>query len=195
MVRRAVRRPVLDERFTWRKGAGLAIGVVGVALVRFGPMEVNANVILGSLACIAANICYAMGGTYMKKRAYGVPAFGMTSASLLIATVACCRRCPARCRCRRCSTGSRGGRAGHRAAGQRDGYVLYFRLLVDVAHQVAHREFSDPGVAVLWARYSSANRRRLHGVRRCPDSARHAMVLELGHRPARRSAVQSRSEP
>jgi drug/metabolite transporter (DMT)-like permease len=69
----------LGERFTWRKGAGLAIGVAGVALVvGFGPIEVNANVVLASLACIASGACYAICGTYMKKRAHAVPALGMT---------------------------------------------------------------------------------------------------------------------
>src|SRR3989304_2521601 len=64
----------LGGRFTWGKGTGLAIGVVGVALiVGFGPVEVNVNVILASLACIAANACYATGGTYMNKRAQGIP--------------------------------------------------------------------------------------------------------------------------
>ena len=79
----------LDERFTLRKTMGLAIGVVGVALVvGLGPVEVNADVILGSLACLAANLCYATGGTYMKRRAQGIPGFGMTAASLVVATVA-----------------------------------------------------------------------------------------------------------
>lgn len=79
----------LGEPFTWRKGAGLAIGVVGVALVvGLGPVEVNADVVLASLACIAGATCYALGGTYVKKRAQGVPAMGMTAGSLIVATAA-----------------------------------------------------------------------------------------------------------
>jgi len=79
----------LGERFTWRKGVGLLIGVAGVALVvGLGPVELNANVVLASLACIVAAACYALSGTYVKKRAQGVPALGMTAGSLIIAAAA-----------------------------------------------------------------------------------------------------------
>jgi drug/metabolite transporter (DMT)-like permease len=78
----------LGERFTWRKGAGLAIGVVGVALVvGLGPLEANMQVVIASLACIGSAGLYALSGTYVKLRAKGVPQMGMTAGSLIVATI------------------------------------------------------------------------------------------------------------
>jgi len=143
----------LDERFTLRKGTGLAIGVVGVALVvGFGPVEVNANVILGSLACIAANICYAMGGTYMKKRAQGIPALAMTAGSLAIATVALLPALPGPLPLQALLDWKVAGAVlGIGLLGGAAGYVLYFRLLADVGPTKSLTvSFLIPVFAVLW---------------------------------------------
>ncbi len=79
----------LGERFSARKAAGLVLGLVGVALVvGLGPIEANANVVLASLACIAATACYALCGTYMKKRVTGVSPLVMAAGSLVVASVA-----------------------------------------------------------------------------------------------------------
>jgi drug/metabolite transporter (DMT)-like permease len=79
----------LDEPFTGWKSVGLAIGVAGVAMVvGLGPLDLNADVVIASLACIAGAACYAVSGTYVKKRAQGVPALGMTAGSLIVATAA-----------------------------------------------------------------------------------------------------------
>ena len=190
----------LDERFTWRKGAGLVIGVVGVALVvGFGPMEVNANVILGSLACIAANICYAMGGTYMKKRAYGVPAFGMTSASLLIATVALLPALPGPLPLQALLDWKVAVAVlGIALLGSATGYVLYFRLLVDVGPTKSLTvSFLIPVFAVLWGAIFLGEP---VGVSTVSGGAlillATAMVLELGQRPgAPQRGTIPRSEP
>jgi drug/metabolite transporter (DMT)-like permease len=143
----------LDERFTLRKGGGLAIGVVGVTLVvGFGPVEVNANVILGALACIAANICYAMGGTYMNKRAQGIPGFGMTAASLVVATVALLPALSGPLPMQALFDWKVAGAVlGIALLGSAAGYVLYFRLLVDVGPtKTLTVSFLIPVFAVLW---------------------------------------------
>lgn len=143
----------LGERFTWRKGTGLAIGVVGVALiVGFGPVEVNANVILASLACIAANACYAMGGTYMNKRAQGIPALGMTAGSLVIATVALLPALPGPLPLQALLDWKiAGALLGIALLGGAAGYVIYFRLLADVGPTKSLTvSFLIPVFAVLW---------------------------------------------
>ncbi len=143
----------LGERFTWRKGTGLAIGVAGVALiVGFGPVEVNANVILASLACIAANACYAMGGTYMKKRTLGIPALEMTAGSLVIATVALLPALPGPLPLQVLLDWKVAGAVlGIALLGGAAGYVIYFRLLADVGPTKSLTvSFLIPVFAVLW---------------------------------------------
>ena len=143
----------LSERFSWHKGAGLAIGVAGVALVvGFGPVEVNANVILASLACLAANACYAMGGTYMKKRAQGIPALGMTAGSLVIATVALLPALPGPLPLQALLDWKVAGAVlGIALLGGAAGYVIYFRLLADVGPTKSLTvSFLIPVFAVLW---------------------------------------------
>ncbi len=143
----------LGERFTWRKVAGLAIGVAGVALVvGFGPVEVNANVILASLACIGSAALYALGGTYMKKRAQGVPALGMAAGSLVVATVALVPALPGPLPAQllldwKIATAVLGLSLLCSAAA----YVLYFRLLADVGPTRSLTvTFLIPVFAALW---------------------------------------------
>ena len=59
-----------DERLTTRGLAGCALGFAGVALlVRLGPVNVTADVMLAALACIAASASYGVGATLMKRAA------------------------------------------------------------------------------------------------------------------------------
>lgn len=143
----------LGERFTWRKGAGLAIGVVGVALVvGFGPVQVNANVILAALACIGSAAAYALGGTYMKLRARDVPALGMTAGSLIVATVVLMPALPGPLPLQmlldwKIATAVLGLSLLCSAAA----YVLYFRLLVDIGPTRSLTvAFLIPVFATLW---------------------------------------------
>jgi drug/metabolite transporter (DMT)-like permease len=78
----------LGERLSWRKCAGLVLGMLGVALlVGFGPIQVSTEVMLAVLACIAATVCYALSGTYVKKRAGGVSPRAITVGSLVAASL------------------------------------------------------------------------------------------------------------
>ena len=53
----------LGEKLSWRKILGLALGMLGVALlVGFGPIAVSTEVMLAVLACIGATACYALAG-------------------------------------------------------------------------------------------------------------------------------------
>jgi drug/metabolite transporter (DMT)-like permease len=143
----------LGERFTWRKGIGLAIGVVGVALVvGFGPVELNANVMLASLACIGSAACYALSGTYMKLRARDVPALGMTAGSLIVASLALVPALPGPLPAPllldwKIATAVLGLALVCSAAA----YLLYFRLLVDVGPTRSLTvAFLIPVFATLW---------------------------------------------
>lgn len=78
----------LGEPLTPRMALGFALGVAGVALmVGFGPIEVTPNVIFSAALCLGGAACYAIAGTYMKKRATGVSPFAVSAGSLLAATL------------------------------------------------------------------------------------------------------------
>lgn len=78
----------LGEQLSWRKILGLALGMLGVALlVGFGPIAVSAEVLLAVLACIGATACYALAGVYVKMRAGGLAPRALTVGSLIAASV------------------------------------------------------------------------------------------------------------
>lgn len=178
----------LGERFSWRKGAGLAIGVVGVALVvGLGPIAVNANVILASFACIGSSLIYGLGGTYMKKFAKDVPPLGMTAGSLVVAAVALMPALPGPLPAHllmdwKIATAVLGLALLCSAAA----YVLYFRLLVDVGPTRSLTvAFLIPVFATLWGAVFLGEP---VGVATVVGGAiilvATALVLELGQRPA-----------
>ena len=64
--------PLLGERLTWAKLAGLAAGAAGVMLVsRAGPVAPDLWFGAAVAACLAATLCYAVSSIYMKKHAAG----------------------------------------------------------------------------------------------------------------------------
>lgn len=84
------------ERLTWGRIAGLALGAGGVALLAV-PAQAGASAHRGSAAeawavaaCLAASLCYAVGGVLVKRYGNGVPSRGAAvgaqlSAALLLA--------------------------------------------------------------------------------------------------------------
>ncbi|HEY5800733.1 MAG TPA: DMT family transporter [Burkholderiaceae bacterium] len=79
---------VFGERLTLRKLAGLLLGIVGVAfLVRLGPAELTFDTVLAVGACLSAALCYAIAGTYSKKKSGAVPAPLMATGSQLAAAL------------------------------------------------------------------------------------------------------------
>ena len=178
----------LGERFTWRKGTGLAVGVIGVAMVvGLGPVEVNSDVVLASLACIAGAACYAAGGTYVKRRAQGVPGLGMTAGSLIVASVALWPALPGPLATQalldwKVATAVLGISLLCSAAA----YVLYFRLLANVGPTKSLTvAFLIPVFAALWGAVFLGEP---VGVTTVIGGAvilfATALVLELGHRRA-----------
>ena len=77
----------LGEKFTRVKLLGLALGVVGVALVvGLGPIALTPDVLLGAAACIGATLCYATATTWLKKHGSAIPPLALSTATLAVAT-------------------------------------------------------------------------------------------------------------
>jgi drug/metabolite transporter (DMT)-like permease len=67
---------LLGERLTARRAAGLALGVIGVAVLS-RPDAGTTQAFLAIAACLAAAFLYGLTGVYMKRWAGDVPARGM----------------------------------------------------------------------------------------------------------------------
>jgi drug/metabolite transporter (DMT)-like permease len=77
----------LGERITPRRGAGLALGIVGVAvLVGWSPVELNVATMLSVGAVLVATCGYGLAGVYTKRQLSGVPATTLTLGQQLGAT-------------------------------------------------------------------------------------------------------------
>jgi drug/metabolite transporter (DMT)-like permease len=79
----------LGEPLTGRKVAGMALGFAGVAvLAGWHPEATSRDTGLAITACLAAAVCYALAGTYTKRRMTGVPSLAIAAASQLAAALA-----------------------------------------------------------------------------------------------------------
>jgi drug/metabolite transporter (DMT)-like permease len=78
----------LGETLTWKKVAGMIVGFAGVAiLVGWHPDAMDRNSLLAIGACLAASLCYGLGGTYTRKKLAGVPSFAIACASQVAASI------------------------------------------------------------------------------------------------------------
>jgi drug/metabolite transporter (DMT)-like permease len=78
------------EPLTSRKIAGFALGVAGVALItRGGPVPVNTQTLIAVGACLAATICYGLGGIFIKINLQQAKPAGIAGGSQLIAGLLC----------------------------------------------------------------------------------------------------------
>jgi drug/metabolite transporter (DMT)-like permease len=80
----------LAERLTLRKLAGLALGIIGVAiLVGAGTLELNKWTLISIAACLFAAACYALSTIVVKKtgRAGGIHPIAMATGSLALGGV------------------------------------------------------------------------------------------------------------
>jgi len=75
---------VLGERLAARRAAGLALGVIGVAVLS-RPDAGTTQAFLAIAACLAASFLYGLAGVYMKRWAGDVPARGMAVGTQLAA--------------------------------------------------------------------------------------------------------------
>jgi drug/metabolite transporter (DMT)-like permease len=81
--------PLLGERLTWAKVAGLLVGAAGVALVsRAGPVVPDLQFWVAIAACLGATTCYAVSSIYMKKYAAGAKPIAIAGWSQIFAALA-----------------------------------------------------------------------------------------------------------
>jgi len=123
----------LGEKLTWRKVLGLALGMCGVALlVGYGPIEASREVLLAVLACIAATACYALAGTYVKKRAAHIAPRALTVGNLVAASVVLLPFLPAPPPAAAFTWQVTIAVLGISLLCSAAAYLIYFRLMVDV---------------------------------------------------------------
>jgi drug/metabolite transporter (DMT)-like permease len=78
--------PVLGERFGWRRAAGFALGIAGVALiVNLGPVTLDARTLLGVLAAVAGTALWGWAGVMIKQRTGRMPPMGLAAGSIAFA--------------------------------------------------------------------------------------------------------------
>ena len=81
--------PLLGERLTWTKIAGLLVGAAGVALVSgAGPVIPDLKFWVAIVACLGATTCYAVSSIYMKKYAAGARPIAIAGWSQIFAALA-----------------------------------------------------------------------------------------------------------
>jgi drug/metabolite transporter (DMT)-like permease len=80
---------VLGDRITPRTILGLFMGIAGVSfLVRLGPIEFSAPVLVATLACLAATCCYGIANVFTKHKADRIDAPMMATGAQLTAALA-----------------------------------------------------------------------------------------------------------
>jgi len=142
----------LDERFTPRKLAGLALGIAGVAMVvGLGPISLSREVVLGSAACIGATLCYALSTTWLKKNGGKVTTIALSTASLVVASLAIAPFLGALPPVGAFSTQVVVAVLGVSLLCSALGFLLYFRLIADLGPTRASTvTFLIPVFGVLW---------------------------------------------
>ena len=81
--------PLLGERLTSAKIAGLLVGAAGVALVSgAGPVVPDLSFWVAICACLGATTCYAVSSIYMKKYAAGAKPIAIAGWSQIFAALA-----------------------------------------------------------------------------------------------------------
>jgi drug/metabolite transporter (DMT)-like permease len=76
----------LADRLTWRKLAGLGLGVLGVSLVSsLDRVSTSPLALAGLAACVLATICYGLSTVYIRKRAMDVKPRALAGGSQLMA--------------------------------------------------------------------------------------------------------------
>lgn len=142
----------LGEKLTPQKLAGLALGLVGVALVvGLGPLELTREVALGTLACVGATLCYALSTTWLKKHGGGVKPVPLSAAGLLVASCAVAPFLPAPPAAAAFTPLVLCAIAGISLLCSAVAYLLYYRLIADIGPtRTLTVAFLIPVFSVLW---------------------------------------------
>jgi drug/metabolite transporter (DMT)-like permease len=142
----------LGERFTARKLAGLALGVAGVVtVVGLGPIALTRGVVLGTAACVAATLCYALSTTWLKKYDSNVSTIALSTATLVVASIAIAPFLGTVPPAEAFSTQVVVAVLGVSLLCSALGFLLYFRLIADLGPTRASTvTFMIPVFGVLW---------------------------------------------
>ncbi len=123
----------LGQPLTRRKLAGLALGVVGVAvLAGWRPDAMGAATGLAMLACLAAALAYALAGAYAKRRLADVPSFAVAAASQLFAAIALAPALPFASVPGPVTPAVVANVVALAAASTALAYLIYFKLIADI---------------------------------------------------------------
>ena len=80
----------LGDKLTPHKLAGLVLGMLGVAMItRGGPVPLNAQTLTAIGACVAATVCYGLGGVYIKLNLQQAKPAAIAGGSQLLAGLLC----------------------------------------------------------------------------------------------------------
>jgi drug/metabolite transporter (DMT)-like permease len=80
--------PALGEPLGWRRAAGFALGIAGVALiVNLGPVALDARTLAGALAAVAGTALWGWAGVMIKQRTGRLPPMGLAAGSITFAAV------------------------------------------------------------------------------------------------------------
>lgn len=142
----------LREALTWRAIVGMILGLAGVVvLVGWHPETMTASTALAIAACLAAALCYGLGGTYAKRKLSSVPSFATACASQLAAAVALAPALPFTSVPGPMSALVIGNVVALAIASTAIAYLIYFKLIADVGPARALTvTFLIPLFGVLW---------------------------------------------
>ena len=78
--------PLLGEPLGWRRAAGFALGIAGVALlVNLGPVALDERTLIGTAAAIAGTALWGWAGVMIKQRTGRMPPMGLAAGSIAFA--------------------------------------------------------------------------------------------------------------
>jgi len=144
--------PLLGERLTRAKIAGLVAGAAGVVLVsRAGPVVPDLWFAAAVAACLGATLCYAASSIYMKKRAAGAKPLAIAGWSQIFAGVALLPLVPFAPPSAPITPLIAANVLGLALVCSSIAYVLYYRLIADVGPTRALTvAFLMPAFGMLW---------------------------------------------
>jgi drug/metabolite transporter (DMT)-like permease len=143
----------LAQRMTLRLAAGLALGLVGVALVvGLAPVELNGRTLLAVAASTGAAACYAAGGHLHKRHFAGVPSAAAATAQQLAAGLLLAPLLLADPPTAAPDAGQVAAVIALAVGASGVGYLIYFRLIAELGATSAMTvTYLVPVFGVLWA--------------------------------------------
>jgi len=144
----------LGERLDLRKATGMAMGLAGVVvLVGWNPEPITSTMLIAIAACLAASVCYALGGVYTKRRMQRASSLTLACGSQLAAAIILLPVLPASVVPGPVTPWIAACVIALAVACTALAYLIYFRLIADVGPTRALTvTFLIPLFGVLWGR-------------------------------------------